>query len=568
MADEAAKRSIFAKLKIGFASMLPRKAQPEALANPFAPLPPPGNQSTPSLANDDALSAASEWSMSMMTTSSVMLSGFLGFPALSILSQHPEYRRAVEIIALEMTRNWVEITSASGEDRTDRIKAINDELTRLDAKSAFRRAAELDGFFGRGHLFLDFGNIEDRDELKTSIGDGRNAVSELKLKGQRLRKLKPVEPVWAYPSRYNSTDPLADDWYRPEAWTVQGKEIHSSRFLTFIAREVPDLLKPAYAFGGLSLVQMLKPYVDNWLRTRQSVSDLLHAFSVSGLKTDLADALEQGEEKLVERAKLYNAMRDTKGLLIIDKEEDFFQFSTPLSTLDHLQAQTQEHMASIAGIPLVKFFGTQPTGLNASSEGELDCFETWINSLQESLFRDPLTTVIDIIQLTLFKEIDHDIKFKFVPLGTLTDEERAALRKTEAETDGVLVEKRIISRTEARQRIISDPESGYSSLTADAAPDAMSVTDKADVAVKIAAVVIEAHEAGLISEQNALQELRAVGGTTGVFATISESQVAAADPELPEPEPIAAPGLPFPGEEPEIEQSKQQSEMDDNEGEK
>ena len=47
----------------------------------------------------------------------------------------------------------------------------------------------------------------------------------------------------------------------------------------------------AGAFGGLAMSQMLKPYVDNWLRTRQSVSDLIHSFSVSGIKTDLSTML-------------------------------------------------------------------------------------------------------------------------------------------------------------------------------------------------------------------------------------------------------------------------------------
>ncbi|WP_198327721.1 hypothetical protein [Mesorhizobium sp. WSM1497] len=36
-------------------------------------------------------------------------------------------------------------------------------------------------------------------------------------------------------------------------------------------------MKPTYSFGGLSLSQMVKPYVDNWLETRQSVNDIISA---------------------------------------------------------------------------------------------------------------------------------------------------------------------------------------------------------------------------------------------------------------------------------------------------
>ncbi|WP_163360700.1 anti-CBASS protein Acb1 family protein, partial [Klebsiella aerogenes] len=74
---------------------------------------------------------------------------------------------------------------------------------------------------------------------------------------------------------YNTTNPLAADWYKPALWYVQGRPVHATRLLTFVGREVPDLLKPAYSFGGLSMSQMAKPYVDNWLRTRASVADLI-----------------------------------------------------------------------------------------------------------------------------------------------------------------------------------------------------------------------------------------------------------------------------------------------------
>jgi hypothetical protein len=52
-----------------------------------------------------------------------------------------------------------------------------------------------------------------------------------------------------------------------------GTEVHASRMPAFVGHPVPDMLKPAYSFGGLSLSQMAKPYVDIWLQTRESVGD-------------------------------------------------------------------------------------------------------------------------------------------------------------------------------------------------------------------------------------------------------------------------------------------------------
>src|SRR6202040_614929 len=126
--------------------------------------------------------------------------------------------------------------------------------------------------------------------------------------------------VWTYPNAYNATDPLRDDWYKPSMWFAMGKQIHASRLLTFIGREVPDLLKPAYSFGGLSLSQMLRRYIKKWYRDQDSVSDLIHSFSVSGILTDLVGALQADGAGLNKRVQLYNNLRDNRGLMVLNKE--------------------------------------------------------------------------------------------------------------------------------------------------------------------------------------------------------------------------------------------------------
>ena len=57
--------------------------------------------------------------------------------------------------------------------------------------------------------------------------------------------------------------------------------------------------------------------------------------------------------------------------------------SAPLGTLDALQAQSQEQLASVSGIPLVELLGITPAGLNASSEGELKAYYGRIHDDQE-----------------------------------------------------------------------------------------------------------------------------------------------------------------------------------------
>lgn len=399
---------------------------------------------------------------------------FLGYAYLSELAQRPEYRMMSETIASEMTRKWIQFTSGEDDDdeKAERINELEAEFKRLNVRDLFCRATEQDGFFGRGHIYIDTGDTEDADELTKSIGDGWDEISKAKIKKQPIKALRNVEAIWCYPSGYNTTNPLLDNWYRPDKWYVQGNEVHSSRFLTFIGREVPDILKPTYSFGGLSLSQMAKPYVDNWLQTRQSVNDIISAFSVFVLKSNLAETLQADGEQLFRRATLFNAVRDNRGLMMIDKEtEEFDNVSAPLSGLDALQSQAQEHMASVSHIPIVKLLGIQPAGLNASSEDQMRVFYDYINSYQEHLYRDQLRRLLGIIMLSLWGEVDDTIDFEFIPLWSLDEKGQAEVRKIKAETDQVYVDTGAIAPEEVRTRIANDPGSDYAAIDVDDVPN-------------------------------------------------------------------------------------------------
>lgn len=394
---------------------------------------------------------------------------FLGYPILSELSQRSEYRAPVQTLATEMTRKWIQFKSIGSEDLSEKIKQIEVAFDHFKIRDAFKLATEHDGFFGRGNLFVE---IEGNDDRETPL-----VVDKATIKKGSLKQLKVIEPIWTTPVNYDSIDPTNKYFYKPNMWYVMGKPVHSSRLFTFISHPVADMLKPSYNFSGLSMTQMMMPYVDNWLSTRDSVSDLIHSFSTSGIKTNMDAMLSEGNEgdatDIINRAELFNRMRDNRGLMMLDTstDEEFFQYNTPLSGLDKLQAQAQEQMAAPCHIPLVKLFGITPSGLNASSEGEIKVYYDYVAAQQQSIYTDPLVTILKIIQLHLFGQIYDDITFEFVPLEQMTEEQIANINKTKAETGATLVEANIISHEEERTRLADDSFSGYNSLDAETLPE-------------------------------------------------------------------------------------------------
>jgi phage-related protein (TIGR01555 family) len=400
--------------------------------------------------------------------------GFIGYPYLAELSQRPEYRKMSDVISKEMTRKWIKLESTGDDDKSARMQALEKAMRKYGLRRKFREAALQDGLFGRSQIYIDVKTPSGQpaialpDELQTIL-----VRSAAKITTGSLRGFKVIEPVWTTPYLYNSDDPTRADFYKPTSWFVLGKEIHASRLLNFVSREVPDILKPSYNFGGLSMTQIAIQYVDNWLSTRQSVNNLISGFSVGILKTNLQSILGgQAGEDVFSRIDIFNKTRSNRGAWAIDKESEEFSFeNVPLAGLDKLQAQSQEQMSAVSSIPLVKLLGITPSGLNATSDGEIRVFYDEILAMQEAVFRDPLQACLEVIQLSEFGEIDPEITFSFVPLWQPTELEKAQVRKSDADTDAVLITSGVISPDDARQRLAADPENGYHSLEVDPEDD-------------------------------------------------------------------------------------------------
>lgn len=445
---------------------------------PYKPLKgvvPEGQEAT--MAMDSGLSGAiAAWVEEVLPDDTPWAEGlvFFGYQYLAQLAQRPEYRKISERLATEMTRKWIKVQSRGNADKTSTIKVINDELERLHVREAFGENALQDGLMGRSHLYLDTGDTDDPAEMKVSIGSGSDKMSEGKVTPQKpLLAVRPVEATWCYPADYESRNPLKAGWYKPESWWVMGKQVHASRLLTFIGRDVPDVLKPAYAFGGLPLTQMLYPYVNNWLGTRESVARLTRNFSKNGIKTNLQTVLsgQSDGQSVMTRADFYNALSDNRGLMMLDKDsEEFFQVNTPLSTLDALQAQALEQLGFVPSMPLVILLGSTPKGLNASSDGEMRAWSEWTNAYQQHLWGRQLKAVIDFIQLSKFGKVDPDIVYVFEPLMSLSAKEVAEMNKIKSETDTTYVDGGVLSTQEVRARVATDPDSGFSSIDVDDLP--------------------------------------------------------------------------------------------------
>lgn len=386
---------------------------------------------------------------------------FPGYPYLAELAQRSEYRVPSQTIATEMTRKWIKFKSTAEGDKSDKIEQLEKWFKDFAVQEAFRKASLLDGQFGRAQIYL---NIKGQDAKR----DKPLVIAPETISIGSFLGFKVIEPMWTTPVMWNATDPTRDDFYNPTMWYVLGKQTHASRLMMFISREVPDLLKPSYNFGGISLTQLMEPYVNRWLKTSDGVNKLINNFSKMVMLTDMAASL-QGEPNgnaLLRRVRAMVLSGDNQGMFVGNfGTEDLKNVAVPLAGLDKLQAQAQEHMCAPSQMPLVKLTGITPSGLNNSSEGEIQVWYDHIVSLQVKEYSPRLNTVLQLAQLDLFGEVDDSISYEYVPLMEPDGEALARQRKTDGEAGVGYIASGVISPEEERERLAHDPLSGYENLS-------------------------------------------------------------------------------------------------------
>ncbi|WP_215762204.1 DUF1073 domain-containing protein [Acetobacter sp. P1H12_c] len=468
---------------------LPRFNAPEAhdlfetAQRVFAPYVPPKGVRGDSgqIALDSALTEFTQANYSIVSSFIADGLNFKGYADLSAMMLRAEFRKPVETLAKECTREWIRFRSVDTEDDeddtvADKICAVEAEFKRLRVREVVRRHIIHGLGFGLGHIWIDVNGAPLTSEAQMKP----LTVNKNGIKKGSLRRIENVEPMWTNPNNYNADNPLRPDYFKPTTWWVQGVEVHASRLLTVVPFEVPDILKPAFNFGGLSLTQQLEAYVHNFLRTRQSVSDMVSNYATKILKTDMTGNMQADgcmsygdidADSVTGRVAAMNAWQSNNGTFVLDKESEEFDIkAAPLAGLSDMQAQSQEFMAGIPGIPLVKLFGIQPQGLNASSEGEIRVFYDEIAAFQEANVAQTTRTIFEVVQLNLWGEIDPDLDFEFVHLWQLSEKEAAEVEKIKTDTDAVNVQAGIMAPAECRQRNASDAHSIYRNVSISGPP--------------------------------------------------------------------------------------------------
>lgn len=374
----------------------------------------------------------------------------------------------------EMVREWITLTTDSGDTETDSgerddahstsdtelADEVLQQLDDLDARTKLIEALTWARVFGGSLVFM-----------AADDGGGLNGDMSKPLNEDRIRSLShlTVFDRWDVEIERDIADPFDPRYGEPEIYrivqritphgggTAEPVLIHESRVLRFDGVKVNRNRRqknsgwhdPIYA----RLEEILGDFGISWAGAAHALTDFAQAvFKMKGL----GDAISSDESNLVlERMRIMDLCRSTLRMIPIDADdEEFVRVATPLTGVADLLDRFMLRVSAAAEMPVSILFGMGPTGLDNTAEGDIEIWANQIKGMQDESLRKQLERLLKIAMLakdspTKGREPDK-WAMKFNPLFQLDETEKAEVRKTQAETDDLYIGNGVLEPDEVR----------------------------------------------------------------------------------------------------------------------
>lgn len=389
--------------------------------------------------------------------------GFIGHQLSALVAQHWLIMKACLMPGRDAIRHGFTITNADGDDIPQEI--LN-KIKRADKR--YGLTGNLKEFIGKGRVFgvrvcifkVDYGSPE-KDKEAYGLPFNIDGVKPDSYKG-----MIQVDPYWCAPELDMESSSQSDSmhFYEPTYWLINGTRYHRTHLRVYRHGMLPDILKPAYQYGGFPVPQLIMERVYGAERTANEAPLLALTKRTMVYKTDVAKMLANADalDDLAKLSELWN----NHGTRVIGTDDDMVQMDTGLSDMDALIMTQYQLVAAAAEVPATKLLGTSAKGFNAT--GEFD--EASYHESLESIQTHDLTPLVEHHHMLVVKSLginDLQTAISWEPLDSPTAKEYAETNKLKAETGAALVQSGAIDGVDERKRIANDKNSDYSGIEAD-----------------------------------------------------------------------------------------------------
>ena len=251
---------------------------------------------------------------------------------------------------------------------------------------------------------------------------------------------------WDRPSRI---DPSYPHFLKPTWIKVGDKRIHRSWVVRVINSELPDIFKPVYLYGGLSLTQMI--YERVWAADKLANEAPLLAMTKRLLIAD--GNLEQLQSDPARTNKFFNAInffRDNFSIFVKKPSSNVTQLDTNLSELTPLTMSQYQLVAAIAQIPVTKLLKNVPSGLQATGQYEWDDYAQPLKAIQNNDYTPLCKMFYELYCASNYPDEDLALDIEWNPIDVPKESEIAQMASQTAQYVSHLINTGVIDIAEAR----------------------------------------------------------------------------------------------------------------------
>lgn len=391
--------------------------------------------------------------------------------------------RIVDELVGDMVRKWVRlnVSMSDAADASDNVEAASDMVKALDklkARARVKEALKWAQVFGGSLIFIgaDDGGGNDLAAMAQPLRE--NAI--------RSVNFLDVYDRWDVDIESEYADPFSDKFGQPETYRIRNQStvrgtaalpelvIHETRTVRFDGVRVNRrrLIRNTGWHDSvyIRIEQVLGDFGISWAGAAHLLADFAPMiFKSAGISDTLA---MDGMGTVMERLTAMDMCRSTVRMVPIDADESLERQVTPLGGLPDTLALFILRLCAAAKMPVTKLFGQSPSGLNTTAEGDLSFWYDRVESQQDEDLRDPLEYLVKLLWLAKDGPtggVEPDSwALDFESLWQMSQQEEAAARKTQSETDNNYIDTGVLTADEvARSRFGGDRYSFETQLDED-----------------------------------------------------------------------------------------------------
>ncbi len=250
--------------------------------------------------------------------------------------------------------------------------------------------------------------------------------------------------------------------------------VHESRCLLFKNGELPQSsTRTEYRFFGLpEYVRIHKALQEAVTSHGNGVKLLDRAIQAIYRMNGLAALLDtdEGEDIVLRRLRIIDMAKGLINSIAIDADGEDYDYKTiTFSGVKDVIDAACNMLSAVTNIPQTKLFGRSPAGENATGDGDMENYYTFVRKIQKLNLKRNLGTLINVILAAgKYKgELEEipEFKLEFQPLWSLSEKEQAEVSKVKADTElvkaqaaQVYVDMQALDASEVRERLAEGGE--------------------------------------------------------------------------------------------------------------